>query len=176
MVATAALNQPVDLERLPTLFPRIVFYDPTAYQPPAPAYFKSKDMEGKVSIFPSGKMISVGTRSKEKAGQELILVANRLKKARVAELKTEPKIENIVFTADLGFKPDLEKISNVKGRKVVYEPEQFPGAIIRLSFPQDNDNIRATILLFASGKIVCVGLKKSEFIYAVIEQLLRIIV
>lgn len=174
VVATAVLDQPVDLESLHELFPRIVIYDPTVYPPPAPVYFKSKDMQGKVSIFPSGKMISVGTRSEEKARQELILVANRLKKAKVAELKTKPKIENIVATADIGFKPDLDKIALAAEAKVVYEPEQFPGAIIHLTIPKKT--IRATILLFASGKVVCVGLKKTEDANTVIQQLLHAIV
>ena len=174
VVATAALDQPVDLESLPRLFPRIVIYDPMVYHPPAPAYFKSTDMQGKVSIFPSGKMISVGTKSEEKARQELILVANKLKKAKVAKLKTKPKIENVVATANIGFKPDLEKMAIVAGAKVVYEPEQFPGAIIRLTIPEKA--IRATILLFASGKIVCAGLKKSKDAHVVIQQLLHAIV
>lgn len=170
VVATASLDHPVDLESLSCLFPHIVIYDPEVYPPPAPAYFKSKGMQGKVSIFPSGKMISVGTDSEEKAKHELMLVADRLRWAKLAEMKTAPKIENIVATADLGFKPDLEKMSITAEPKVVYEPERFPGAIIRLSIPKDA--IQATVLLFASGKMVCVGLKKSEDVHAVIQKLL----
>lgn len=174
VVATAALDQHVDLESLPEIFHSIVIYDPTAYPPPAPVYFKSKDMQGKVSIFPSGKMISVGTKSEEKARQELVLVANRLKEAKVAELKTKPKIVNIVATADIGFKPDLEKIASATETRVAYKPGQFPGAIIHLTVPKNA--IRATILLFASGKVVCVGLKKTEDVNTAIQQLLHVIV
>jgi len=172
VVATADLDRVIDLDYLPHLFPRIVMYEPSAYQPPAPAYFKSEDMQGKVSIFPSGKMISVGTKSEEKARQELILVADRLKKAKVAELKTDTKIriENIVAASDIGFKPDLKKIS-AEGANVVYEPEQFPGAIIRLTIPKKA--IKSTILLFASGKMVCVGLKNSKDVQKSIQQLFR---
>ena len=106
VVATAALVHPVDLASLPFLFRRTVIYDPSAYPPPAPAYFKSRDMQGKVSIFPSGKMISVGTKSEEEARQELTLVAKTLN----TSLKTEPKIQNIVATANLGLKVDLYKM------------------------------------------------------------------
>ena len=173
VVATAALDHPVDLEPLPRLFPRIVIYDPAAYPPPAPAYFKSRDMRGKVSISPSGKMISVGTRSEEEARQELILVANKLKEAGLAELKTEPKIENIVATADLGSKLDLKKLALSTEIRAVYEPNHFPRAIIRISLPEDA--IRATILVFSSGKVVCVGLKKTEDVHVIIQRVLNTI-
>lgn len=169
VVATATLDQPIGLEILPELFPHMVIYEPTAYPPPAPAYFKSENMEGKVSIFPSGKMISVGTRSEKKARQELFLVAKKLESAKIARIKTVPKIENIVATANLGFTPNLESISIAT--EALYEPEQFPGAIIRLSVPKNG--IKATILLFASGKMVCVGLKKSEHLYIISQELLH---
>ncbi|MBS7611051.1 hypothetical protein KEJ27_02395 [Candidatus Bathyarchaeota archaeon] len=39
----------------------------------------------------------------------------------------------------------LEKI------KAIYEPEQFPGAIIR---PRPSEKAKATVLLFSSGKVV----------------------
>lgn len=172
VVATAALDQSIDLEILPELFPHIVLYEPTAYPPPAPAYFKSEDMEGKVSIFPSGKMISVGTRSEERARQELLLVAKKLERAKLARINTTPKIENIVATANLSFVLDLEKISIETG--ALYEPEQFPGAILRLSFPKHG--IKATILLFASGKMVCTGLKRSEHLRTISQELLHKIV
>ena len=172
VVATAALDQFVDLKSLVRLFPQIVIYDPATYPPPVPAYFKSKDMQGKVSIFSSGKMISVGTKSGEEAGQELILVANKLKTAKVAELKTEPKIQNIIATADLGFKPDIERLAISREVKVIYEPEQFPGAIIRLTLSEKS---KATVLLFSSGKIVCVGLKDRKDVNGAIHRLLEII-
>jgi len=169
VVATASLDCPIDLELLPKLFPGKVIYEPTAYHPPAPAYFKSEDMEGKVSIFPSGKMISVGTRSENRAREELLIVAEKLKKTKIAQIKTKPKIENVVATGNIGYTPNLEKISTAI--RALYEPEQFPAAIIHLN--SQKNGIRATILLFASGKIICVGLKRSEYIPAVIQKLLR---
>ena len=131
------------------------------------AYFKSEAMQGKVMIFPSGKMISVGTRNMEETIRELNLVANALKSGL-----TEPKIRNIVATANLGFGVDLEEISLMGEIGVIYEPEQFPGAIIKITLGEDK---MATILLFASGKLVCVGLKTIEDIKEAIEQLLALI-
>ena len=169
VIATAALDRPVDLEFLHELFPHKVVHDQEIYGGRA-AYFKSKDMEGKVSIFPSGKMISLGTRSVKKAKQELALVAKTLN----ATLKTEPKIHNIVATANLGFEVDLYRIASLKKMKAIYEPDQFPGAIVHLPLPENA--IVASILLFASGKLICVGLKDPKDVHVAIEQLLAMII
>ena len=167
VVATAALDQPVDLESLREFFPHEVVHDPEIYGGRA-AYFKSDKMQGKVSIFSSGKMISVGTRSAEKAKHELALVASCLEDAGIAKLKSPAKIRNMVATADLGFEPKLGSVKHVEGVHAIYEPEQFPGAIIRFAL---SDKTKATILLFSSGKIVCVGLKNQKDIATAICRL-----
>jgi TATA-box binding protein (TBP) (component of TFIID and TFIIIB) len=64
VVATADLNQEVDLFELANL--KEIVYDSEIYGGRV-AYFKLSDMEGKVSIFSSGKMISVGTKSDKTA-------------------------------------------------------------------------------------------------------------
>jgi transcription initiation factor TFIID TATA-box-binding protein len=172
VVATATLDQPICLKHLAELFPSIVLYDPAAYPPPVPAYFKLKDMEGKVSVFSSGRMISVGTKSEKKAHKELYLVAKKLEMVKIARMKTTPRIENIVATADLGNEQDLGKISETTG--ALYEPDQFPGAIIRLSSPEKD--VKATVLLFASGKLVCVGVRKKEDLSTVVQKYLKEII
>lgn len=164
VVATAALDRTMDLESLHELFSHAVIHDQDIYGGRV-AYFKSKNMEGKVSIFTSGKMISVGTKSVEKAIRELKLVATTLN----ARLKTEPKIQNIVATANLGFEVDLDKVATLNEMKVIYEPEQFPSAIIQL--PLHEKEVMASVLLFASGKLVCIGLKDPKDVHLAIEQL-----
>jgi len=171
VVATAALDRSVDLESLKEFFPHEVVHDPKIYGGRT-AYFKSDRMQGKVSIFPSGKMISVGTKSVEKAQHELVLVASYLEDAGIAKLKSPAKIQNIVATADLGFEPKLDSIKRVEGAQIIYEPEQFPGAIISFSLSEKS---KATILLFSSGKIVCVGLKDRKDINIAIDRLFEIV-
>ena len=123
-------------------------------------------MEGKVAIFPSGKMISIGTKSLEKAMQELKLVARSLN----SKLKTNPKIQNIVATSDVKTSIDLENfLSHIQEEKqfhIIYEPEQFPGAIIKFPVVQ---GVMATILLFSSGKLVCLGLTRYDYIRKAVE-------
>ena len=166
VVSTATLDSSVDIESLPQLFPNEAVHDQEIYGGRA-AYFKSEAMQGKVTIFPSGRLISVGTRSIEEAIRELNLVAKALE-SRL----TEPKIRNIVAIADIGHGMDLESISLLSEINAIYEPEQFPGIIIKIPLGEDNT---ATMLLFASGKLVCVGLKNIKDIKEAIEQLLTII-
>jgi transcription initiation factor TFIID TATA-box-binding protein len=62
------------------------------------------------------------------------------------------KIENVVASASLGVEIKLEKlVANLDG--IEYEPEQFPGLVLRLKEP------KAAALIFSSGKIVCTGAK-----------------
>lgn len=62
------------------------------------------------------------------------------------------KIENVVASASLGVPIKLEKlVANLDG--IEYEPEQFPGLVMRLKDP------KAAALIFSSGKIVCTGAK-----------------
>jgi len=166
IVCTASLSSTIDLHSLPQRFPGDVVHDPEIYSGRA-AYFKSESMKGKVSIFHSGNLISVGTRSVVEAIRELNLVARAFNAPM-----TEPNVRNIVATASLGRVVDLEQISLIIELPCIYEPEQFPGAIIRIPLREET---RATILLFSSGKLVCVGLKNIDNIKEAIENLVFLI-
>ena len=65
------------------------------------------------------------------------------------------KIENIVASANLNVELDLYSIAR-EVDNVEYEPEQFPGAILKLKEP------KTSLLLFKNGKLICTG-AKSEF-------------
>jgi len=162
VVATADLNQEIDLCELQKL--KEVFYDSDVYGGRA-AYFKSPLMDGKVSIFNSGKMISTGTKSEREAAHELEYVKGFLvRRGFVKQVLLEHKISNIVVLANLEKHVDLLKLA--EELRIVYEPEQFPGAILRLREP-----FKVTILLFASGKAILTGLKSSNQIEGVIREL-----
>lgn len=153
VVATAALGQKIDLVELGKF--REVRFNSNVYRGRV-AYFKTPTMRGKVSIFFSGKMISVGTRSEEEAFSELERAKEFLvEKGFVKQIKLEYRIQNIVVSADFKEKMDLEQLSS--RLNVIYEPEQFPGIILRIEKPYE-----ITVLLFASGKVVLAGLKGSE--------------
>ena len=76
-------------------------------------------------------------------------------------VKATFKIENIVASANLNVELDLYAIAQ-EVRDVEYEPEQFPGAILKLKDP------RSSLLLFKNGKIICTGCKnEAEVDYSI---------
>ena len=64
-------------------------------------------------------------------------------------------VVNLVATANLNMTLDLFKTAMALDN-VEYEPEQFPGAILRIHDP------KLTLLLFKNGKLICAGAKKEE--------------
>ncbi|MEM3411781.1 MAG: hypothetical protein QW735_02395 [archaeon] len=82
-------------------------------------------------------------------------------------------IENIVAFANLGVELDLYAIAKeVHGKNVQdveYEPEQFPGAILKLKEP------KTALLLFKTGKIICTGAKSEKEIESAMNQTYELI-
>lgn len=166
VVATASLNHFMDFKEF--LKYKEFIYDANYYGGRV-AYFKTSVMEGKVSIFLSGKMISIGTKSEAQAFKELKLAMMFLVKRKLArKIGLQTKIRNLVVTADFETSLDLEKLS--ENLKAIYEPEQFPGAILRIEKP-----FKTSILIFASGKVVMTGLISTEQIEPTIKLLKQLI-
>lgn len=166
VVATASVGQELDFYELRECSE--IFHDSDVYRGQV-AYFKETKMEGKVSLFQSGKMISVGTKSEYHAFKELEMAKNFLiKKGFIKPVELQPKIQNLVVVAVFRMSLALEKFS--ESSKAIYEPEQFPGAILRVEKP-----FKASILIFASGKVVIAGLKSSVQIEPTIQYLKTLI-
>ena len=149
VVCTASLGQGVDVARFTTMPCGI--YDLEIYGGRC-GYIKTPEMEGRVTVFPSGKMISIGSKSVTKAVRQL----NHAKFVMVQEgmirdAKIRPIIRNIVSTLDLGEAIPIDKISpRIPGS--VYDPESFPAMILK-------GLGSCSFLVFASGKIVITGAK-----------------
>jgi len=125
-------------------------------------------------VYRTGKVVCVGAKTIKDAQNSHKHLLRLFRKAGIkATLKTEAKIQNIVATTTLKKHIDLERfitqIQEENHFSVIYEPEQFPAAILRVPI---NQNTRATILLFNNGKLVCVGLTTAERIREVIEKLI----
>ena len=154
VVATAELNQHIVLERL--VHERGFFYDTAIYRC---AYLKDRKTRAKVSVFSTGKMISVGAKSLEDARHDLNHATRRLEQLRlIRPTKIAMKLQNIVATGEIGQAIDIEKLSTTLPN-IIYEPEQFPGAIYYAKEPEG-----ASILIFANGKVVFAGLKRKELL------------
>ena len=69
--------------------------------------------------------------------------------------ETEPKLQNIVSTANLGCQLKLRQIA-LQARNAEYNPKRFAAVIMRIREP------KTTALIFSSGKMVCTGAKSEE--------------
>jgi transcription initiation factor TFIID TATA-box-binding protein len=166
VVATASLDQELDFCEMSKF--KEIFHDSDVYGGRV-AYFKTSDMEGRVSLFASGKMISVGTKSEQEASQELeSAMLFLVERSLVKKVKLQPRTQNIVVTVDLERRVGLEELA--ENSKSIYEPEQFPGAILKIDEP-----CKASILIFASGKAVVTGLTNSNQIRPTVAKLEEIL-
>jgi TATA-box binding protein (TBP) (component of TFIID and TFIIIB) len=166
VVATASVNQPMDFEVLRKC--KEIFHDSDVYGGRV-AYFKPESLQGRVSIFLSGKMISVGTKSEKQAQTELHMAKQfLLDKGFIKDIELYPCTQNLVVTADFEQSLNLEELTT--RTRAIYEPEQFPGAILRITQP-----FKTSVLIFASGKTVITGLKSQSEIDPTINRLQQII-
>ena len=69
--------------------------------------------------------------------------------------KKEIKIQNIVASASLGHDIPLIKLAEALPN-TEYNPEQFPGLVMRIKEP------KTTALIFSSGRFVCAGAKSMQ--------------
>ena len=67
----------------------------------------------------------------------------------------EPKLQNIVSTANLGCPLKLRQIA-LQAKNAEYNPKRFAAVIMRIKEP------KTTALIFSSGKMVCTGAKSED--------------
>jgi transcription initiation factor TFIID TATA-box-binding protein len=120
-------------------------------------------------IFETGKMVCTGAKSEKEAVHAVTKVTKELKNNGIP-IKNKPvvTIQNIVASAELGGEIDLETLV-YKLKRVMYEPEQFPGAVFRMDEP------KVVFLIFSAGKLVCVGAKKEEQVYAAVDNIQKLL-
>ena len=161
VVASAILNQKIDLFSVVKAFPSVE-YRPEQFPG---LVFRLKKPKTATLIFNSGKMVCTGAKSESQAKKAVRKVVQELKGHNILITgKVEIQVQNIVASASLGGRIDLEKSVYKLGR-TMYEPEQFPGLIYRMDVP------KVVILLFASGKLVCTGAKREEEVFIAVNKL-----
>nr|MDO8115059.1 TATA-box-binding protein [Candidatus Sigynarchaeota archaeon] len=91
--------------------------------------------------------------------------------AAEAGIKPEWKVENVVATVAIDLGTSGEKIDlNMIARKYTdceYNPERFPGLVMRVVEP------KATILVFSTGKMVVTGLRAADEAGAVVSNVIK---
>jgi len=156
LVASANLNGTLDLYNLAMSIPNIE-YEPEQFPG---AILKLREPKVSMLLFKNGKVICSGAGS-EKEIEQGIRKASKLIHEIQPEIKVQRKVKytvvNLVATANLNQTLDLFYTA-LNLDNVEYEPEQFPGAILRIHDP------KITLLLFKNGKVICAGAKKEELL------------
>ena len=80
--------------------------------------------------------------------------------------KSDLKVQNIVATTSLGKPVPLTKLARTQSN-TEYNPEQFPGLVLRIKKP------KSAVLVFSSGNLVCTGTKSIAQVKEVIEQVIK---
>jgi len=161
IVASAALNQRISLKTIVEKFPQAE-YNPKVFPG---LVFRLKKPKTATLIFETGKMVCTGAKSEKESIQAVNKVTRELK-AHGIPIANKPaiKIQNVVASAELNGEIDLENVV-YKLKRVMYEPEQFPGAVFRMDEP------KVVFLIFSAGKLVCVGAKREEDVYEAVGKL-----
>lgn len=81
-------------------------------------------------------------------------------------MKSNLKIQNIVATTSLNTKVPLVKLVRSQ-TNTEYNPEQFPGLVLRIKKP------KSAVLVFSSGNLVCTGTKSIKQVEEVIRQVIK---
>jgi len=161
VVASASVDQKMDLNEITKTFPDVE-YHPEQFPG---AVFRLKNPKTATLLFSSGKMVCTGAKSQELAETAVSKVVEILRKGKI-KIKNDAlvTIQNIVSSINLGGRVNLEQAARTLPRSM-YEPEQFPGLIHRMLDP------KTVILIFASGKLVCVGAKLEKDIHRSVHQI-----
>ena len=159
VVASATIQEKLDLNKITKKFPDVE-YHPEQFPG---AVFRLHNPRTATLLFTSGKMVCTGAKSAEMSIKAVNTVVQKLRKGKI-RINSDPiiTIQNIVSSINLGGTVSLEQAARILPRSM-YEPEQFPGVIHRMLDP------RTVILIFASGKLVCVGARKAEEIHRAVN-------
>jgi len=86
-----------------------------------------------------------------------------------AEIKADWTVENVVGTVVLPLEPgekiDLNQVAR-KFSECEYNPERFPGLVMRIAVP------KATVLVFSTGKMVVTGMRDASEAGAVVATVI----
>lgn len=154
LVASGGLNANLDLYNLAMSIPNIE-YEPEQFPG---AILKMKEPKVSMLLFKNGKIICSGASAQgqiDLAIKKANKMINEIQPSVKILKKIEYEVVNLVATGNLHQNLDLFATA-MQLENVEYEPEQFPGAILRLDDP------KLTMLLFKNGKVICAGAKNEK--------------
>ena len=84
----------------------------------------------------------------------------------MVEKKSNLVVQNIVATTSLEKEISLSKLARTQSN-TEYNPETFPGLVLRVKKP------KSAVLVFSSGNLVCTGVKSVAQVREVINQVIK---
>ncbi len=90
----------------------------------------------------------------------------------MVENKYNVKIVNMVASANFNVELDLFALAR-EVDTIEYEPEQFPGAILKLT--KAANGVKASLLLFKNGKVICTGARSEEDVEKALKSTVKLI-
>ena len=152
MVSAITLDAKIDLRKFVGKVKGIE-YNPENFPG---AIYRPKEPKVAMLIFSTGKVICTGAKNQSDIDLAVTELLRKLEEGGI-EVKGEPQVEiqNIVASSEIGVKINLDQLA-IECFNTEYEPEQFPGLVLRLDEP------KTVILIFSSGKVIITGAKNLE--------------
>ncbi len=150
IVSSGSFNQELNLKELSKI--DCIEYGKNKYPG---AYIKFNGHS--VTIYHTGKYIIPGMRSFEELEETFTEIKNILSPYLDVSLFSEPEIRNLVCSSEVGHPLNLALVLIELINKDIdssYEPESFPGLIVKTE--------DCTYNVFASGKFLILGCKSTE--------------
>jgi transcription initiation factor TFIID TATA-box-binding protein len=167
LVASSSLGAGLDLYNLATAIPEVE-YEPEQFPG---AILKMDEPRVSLLLFKNGNIIISGASCEKDiktAIKKATKIIGEVQKGVTLKERVSYKIVNLVATSNLNKQIDLFNAA-VTLDNIEYEPEQFPGAIVRLFNP------KLTMLLFKNGKLICAGAKSEEDIVKGLNKLKKVL-
>lgn len=114
--------------------------------------------------FASGNMVCTGAKNEELARLAALKYVYVLQNCGFKVTYCNFAIQNLVASTDIGGLLKLEDMADAYGACCSYEPDMFPGLVLRITDP------KVVYLCFRSGKIVITGARDRSMITATFER------
>ena len=137
-----------------------------------------KEPKSVALIFNSGKMVCAGAKNEADSKTAARKFAKTVKKLVNEVIFKNFRIINMVATCDFKFRIHLTKLnseisyklrktlnSKELEKKISYEPQIFPGLIYHMDKP------KLAVLIFSSGKVNFVGIKKKDDAFEALKNI-----
>lgn len=160
IVTTIDFKDRMNLEEIASKSAERVSYDPEVF--PGLVY-RMANPKITFLIFSSGKITCTGAKSMGDVNKAAIQFQKILKDMEIELEDPEIRIQNIVASLELGRQIKFDRLLRMDN--IEYDPEQFPGLVHKTN--------GVAFLIFASGKIVCVGTISEEKLEKSLNYIVR---